>query len=604
MDTTDRKLTNESGQRSDERSRAILRAIPDLMFLQTIDGVYLDYQAKDSRDLLLPPAQFLGKNMRDVLPPELSESLLSCFRRAQETDEPQALEYSLRLHGEERWYEARIVTTEGDKILSVVREITDRKRAEEALQSARESLTIALEASQMGTWDLDLTRDFSGHRSLRHDQIFGYDTPQAEWGREVARRHIVEEDRPLFDEAFERAMATGVLDFEARVRWLDGSVHWMAARGRFYFDENDRPTRGAGVNFDITRRRQAEESLRESEERFRNMADNAPVMIWISGPDKLCTYFNQQWLIFSGRNIEDEVGMGWTDGVHPDDRKRCIDTYNDAFDRREPFTMEYRLRRADREFRWVLDTGTPRFSPTTEFLGYMGSCIDITERKTAEESLEDLNGQLIRAREDECARIARELHDAVNQRMVIMSIALEQLGQDASETNSNMSKQLKKLMTQVDEVSREIDRISRDLHPWKLVHLGLVASVKSLCHELRQIHKLKIEFSHDGVPAGLSQEISLCQYRIAQECLNNVIKHSGALDAKVELRGTEEEIVLRVSDTGVGFDAESPGIKRGLGLVSMRERLRLLGGKMSVESRPSRGTQITASVPLAPVIRR
>jgi rsbT co-antagonist protein RsbR len=155
MDITDLKSADESLQRSEERNRAILRAIPDLMFLQTADGVYLDYQVKDTRDLLVPPSGFLGKNMRDVLPPELSERLSSCFRRAQETDEPQVVEYRLTLDGEERWYEARIVTTEGDKMLSVVREITDRKRAEEALQGAQESLTIALEASQMGTWDLD-----------------------------------------------------------------------------------------------------------------------------------------------------------------------------------------------------------------------------------------------------------------------------------------------------------------------------------------------------------------------------------------------------------------------------------------------------------------
>jgi signal transduction histidine kinase len=126
--------------------------------------------------------------------------------------------------------------------------------------------------------------------------------------------------------------------------------------------------------------------------------------------------------------------------------------------------------------------------------------------------------------------------------------------------------------------------------------------VKSLCGELHQIHKLKIEFSHEGVPAGLSQEISLCLYRIAQECLNNVIKHSGARDAKVKLLGTGDEIVLRVSDTGVGFYADSPAIKRGLGLISMKERLRLVGGKMAVESRPPQGTQITASVPLGTLL--
>jgi signal transduction histidine kinase len=260
--------------------------------------------------------------------------------------------------------------------------------------------------------------------------------------------------------------------------------------------------------------------------------------------------------------------------------------------------MEYRLRRADRDFRWLLGTGTPRFSPTGEFLGYMGSCIDISERKTAERVLEDLSGQLIRAREDECARIARELHDDVIQRMTLMSFALEQLEQGVPDTNGNMAEQLTKLMKQTLEVSREIHRISHDLHPSKLVYLGLVASVKSLCDELQQVHQLRIEFTHDGVPVDLPQEMSLCLYRIAQECLNNVIKHSGARDATVNLLGTGDAIVLRVSDTGLGFDADSPVIKRGLGLVSMRERLRLVGGTISVESRPSQGTHVTGSVPL------
>jgi PAS domain S-box-containing protein len=131
----------------------------------------------------------------------------------------------------------------------------------------------------------------------------------------------------------------------------------------------------------------AEESLRQSEERFRTMADKAPVMIWMSGVDKLCTYFNQQWLNFTGRTMQQEVGDGWTEGVHPNDYACCLETYTSSCDNRKGFEMEYRLRRADGEYRWVLDSGTPRFSSDGEFLGYIGSCIDISERK---ESLEEL----------------------------------------------------------------------------------------------------------------------------------------------------------------------------------------------------------------------
>jgi PAS domain S-box-containing protein len=151
------------------------------------------------------------------------------------------------------------------------------------------------------------------------------------------------------------------------------------------------------MNQDLERRAEAE--LRESEARFRLVADSAPVMIWMSGTDKLCTYFNKPWLDFAGRSVSRELGNGWTERVHPEDLARCLDTYIQSFDRREAFTMEYRLRRHDGEFRWVLDTGVPRFNPDRSFAGYIDSCIEVTEQRRAEE-------QLRRAQED-LARVSR-----------------------------------------------------------------------------------------------------------------------------------------------------------------------------------------------------
>ena len=161
-------------------------------------------------------------------------------------------------------------------------------------------------------------------------------------------------------------------------------------------------------------------SRRESESRFMLVAKTAPVMIWMSGIDKLCTYFSEPWLEFTGRSLEAEMGNGWTDGIHPDDIKECLATYVDSFDRRVPFQMQYRFRRHDGEYRWVFDTGVPRLDEEGTFVGYIGSCVDITDRKRAEEALNSLSGQLIKAQEEERSRIAREIHDDYQQRLALL----------------------------------------------------------------------------------------------------------------------------------------------------------------------------------------
>jgi PAS domain S-box-containing protein len=151
---------------------------------------------------------------------------------------------------------------------------------------------------------------------------------------------------------------------------------------------------------DATERSRAEELktteaiLRRGEERFRLMADTAPVLIWQSGTDKLCTYFNKPWLEFTGRSLEQELGNGWAEGVHAEDLQRCLDTYTQSFDRREKFRMEYRLRRHDGQYRWMIDIGVPRYTQEGSFAGYIGSCIDITERMRAEEALAEMNRTL------------------------------------------------------------------------------------------------------------------------------------------------------------------------------------------------------------------
>jgi PAS domain S-box-containing protein len=340
-----------------------------------------------------------------------------------------------------------------------------------------------------------------------------------------------------------------------------------------------------------------ERAHRESEDRFRLAANSAPVKIWMAGTDKLCTYFNDRWLQFTGRRMEQELGNGWADGVHPDDLDRCMSTYFGAFDRREQFQMEYRMRRHDGEYRWLVDTGMPRFSEGV-FAGYIGSCIDITDRKVAEDALAHLERRLIHAQEEERSRIARELHDDINQRIAMMTWELQAIWQDWPDPTSKHILSIESVVEQLLKLGTDIQAISRRLHSSHLEYLGLAPAAAALCKELRAQHGVKIDFRREELPE-LAKDVSLSFYRVLQEALQNAIKHSRVQAFSVDLREEAGLLRMTVMDRGVGFDLASPDMQRGLGLISMRERMRLVQGEFEVESEPGRGTIIRCRVPVA-----
>jgi PAS domain S-box-containing protein len=354
---------------------------------------------------------------------------------------------------------------------------------------------------------------------------------------------------------------------------------------------------GETVLADTTDRKSAEDTIRESEELFRLIADTAPVLIWMSDADKLCTYFNEPWLEFTGESLESQLGSGWANGVHPEDFKRCLRVYTEAFDRRERFSMEYRLRRQDGEYRWVLDNGVPRFDQSRSFAGYIGSCIDVTERKQAEEDLLSMTRRVIEAQEQERARIARELHDDIGQRVSLLAVNLAQLEQSLLKP-VEVRDRIGELQKETCEIATDIHTLSHHLHSSRLEYLGMAAVMRSFCQEFGKQTKVRINFQSQDLPSLVPPDISLCLFRVLQESLQNSAKHSGAQHVEVELWGTPDEIHLVVSDSGSGFDSEGAKRSLGLGLISMEERLRVVKGRFSIESQAKRGTKIHARAPL------
>ncbi len=278
----------------------------------------------------------------------------------------------------------RDLNGESQYFIGVVEETTERILAERALRESEERLTLALSAARLRVWDCDLEQEVV---TVSPPYVDGRDARRG-FAEYLAVIHPDDRERM---ERLGRACVNGEQDMDAECRTVlpDGRVQWEHTSARAVRDDSGNTTRLIGVSLDITERKQTETALRESEELFRNLADTAPVMMWIAGPDKLCTFFNKTWLSFTGRTVEQEMGNGWAEGIHPDDAAACYFAYCEAFDARRNFYIEYRLRRADGEYRWVICSGVPRFASDGTFAGYIGSDVDITElKRTQAEAVE------------------------------------------------------------------------------------------------------------------------------------------------------------------------------------------------------------------------
>jgi PAS domain S-box-containing protein len=335
-------------------------------------------------------------------------------------------------------------------------------------------------------------------------------------------------------------------------------------------------------------------------------------MIWMSGVDKGCTYFSKTWLDFTGRSLEQEVGDGWAGRVHPNDHDSCLAQYVAAFDARRPFRMEYRLLRHDGEYCWILDIGVPRYSTDGTFMGYIGSCIDITDRRQIEdelrkneialqrrkEELRSLAGKLLSAQEEERSALARDLHDDLSQRLAALAIEAAMIEGECRSVSNGVSKRLGDLKNRLADVATDVHHIARQLHPAILQDLGLAEALRAECVRFSDREGVPAEFVGGDI-ADLPPDVAICLYRIAQEGLRNIAKHAKAKEAQVTLAREGHGVALLIRDSGVGFDSTAVRRAAGMGLASMRERAWLVHGDIVVRSQPGRGTAIEVRVPLA-----
>jgi PAS domain S-box-containing protein len=386
--------------------------------------------------------------------------------------------------------------------------------------------------------------------------------------------------------------------------------HWTA---RGFFDDHGAVTEYQAVGRDITERKRAEDEhrqlesqrqiarvLRASEERFRSLADNAPVLIWMSGLRNEAVYFNKPWLDFTGRPLEEELGFGWIESVHPDDRRACMDTCDGAFGRREPLAMQFRLRRSDGEYRWILDNGVPYFGADGAFSGYVGSCVDITPRKLAEEELE----QAGRRKDEFLAMLGHELRNPLAPIGTAVEImrTLTPAGDSIAWARDVIARQLRQLTRLVDDLL-DVSRITRGKITLLLTPLELTSVVEQAVETSRPLidsrgHQLTVRIPSDPVWVR-GDAVRLGQ--VLSNLLNNAAKYTpdgGHIALTAGRRGSQA--ILTVADNGVGlptealehvfdlfwqFEAPDPAQRGlGIGLTLVKRLVELHGGDVEARS--------------------
>jgi len=345
------------------------------------------------------------------------------------------------------------------------------------------------------------------------------------------------------------------------------------------------------------RRKRAEQAVSESEKRFRLFMDHSPAIAWMKDGQGHYVYMNESYLKQLGVRLEDRLGK--TDyEVYPRETAEQF-RENDKAALAAGHSIEFAeesIRPDGKTCFWLAYKFPFREASGQLFVG--GIAVDIAEQKTLEESLRAVSGRLIHAQEEERARIARELHDDFSQRVVILGMGLERLRERLPKSEVEGSARVQEMLEQTQELSADIHSLSHQLHPTILEHIGLVSALQELCKEIGGKYKMEVQFTKCDPGLEIPKDTVLCLFRVAQEALGNIVKHSQAKRVQVELGTSSSGLNLRIRDDGRGFESELKGASTGIGLIGMQERIRLVGGRLLVKSQPNCGTEIIAEAPL------
>jgi len=333
---------------------------------------------------------------------------------------------------------------------------------------------------------------------------------------------------------------------------------------------------------------------------FRTLADYAPLVIWTTDAQGKYTFINRFWRKLTGRDPKRDLGDRWYRALHPGDQARAISDLATAVQMQSSYEGEYRVRRPKGPYAWILSRGVPTFGPNRCFSGHIGTWMDITARKTTEAKIDSL----LMGLETERKRIALELHDDLGQKLALLSVALTEMERPTRSSPEIIRRKLRKARALVDNIASEAYLISQKLYPAILSHLGLVPALRRLCRDVSDQTKITVEFL--ATPSHLEPppEVSVAIFRIVQECLSNLVKQGVQSTASVELVSTSSRIRLVIQSSKNSVNVDEALSSSELGLISVGERARMIGGELLITAAPSQGTRIDVRVPCQPQWRK
>lgn len=493
-------------------------------------------------------------------------------------------------------------------VLTVCRNITERKRVREALQENEYKLREAQRIAKLGYWEWD----FIDNRIIISEETRClFEQQQCELSQAELKKVIHPDDWQFYIKSLNKALrGEQSYNIEFRIVRPNGDVRFIYVWDEIVYDESGSPVRMFGTVQDVTERKQAEEKLQQVERELRLLIDTIPVNVWRANTDGAIDFTNRRLLKDSGFSQEDLEGWNWMKFIHPEDVTEFLSRWEAALASGKPMEMETRVLQDDGRYDWFLVLNVPFRDKKGNIIHWYGTSVDITTRKLAENQLKDFNkklralsAKLQSAREEEGRRIALEMHDELGSTLTTLKWNLEEMHIALSDVInipqvSLLRKKLDAMMILTNSLIQSVKRISSELRPPILDDLGLAAAVEWQARQFQERTGIVCDCDCALENLELNQEQSTAIFRILQEALTNVLRHAQATKVDISLKKKSEELVMSVRDNGRGITEEEKFKPSAFGILGMRERAYLLGGKVEINGVKDQGTVVTVRIPL------